>query len=295
MLVTGASQGIGKSIALEASKKGVSHLILVSRSKEKLDEVKAAIHVEIREIMKNVAETDKKKLHYQYIGSLANIVVDTVAADLSTEQGSQQMVEDAQKLLQKEKDVSLDYLILNHITSSDFGLWFERDGERNSEHQRNLESMFRTNMFSYVWITTRAMKTLLREKGHIVVVSSLAGHVGVPNTAVYSATKHALHGFFNALRVEFEMMQVSTHVTLAAIGATDTEGAKSVMKRLPSVSWDDSTSAAKAILRGAALRKREIFHPHYKVFPAVFLYNFFPQIIDYLLVVINTRRGEVDT
>ena len=113
--------------------------------------------------------------------------------------------------------------------------------------------------------------------------------------ARHGASQKETNSFFNALRVEFEMMQVSTHVTLAAIGATDTEGAKSVMKRLPSVSWDDSTSAAKAILRGAALRKREIFHPHYKVFPAVFLYNFFPQIIDYLLVVINTRRGEVDT
>jgi len=42
-------------------------------------------------------------------------------------------------------------------------------------------------------------------KGHIGVVSSLAGHVGTPKTAVYSATKHALHGFFNALRVEMQM------------------------------------------------------------------------------------------
>ena len=123
--------------------------------------------------------------------------------------------------------------------------------------------------------------------GHIVVVSSLAGHVGVPNTAVYSATKHALHGFFNALRVEMEMMQIDIGITLAAIGATDTEGAKHVMKQLPTVSWDDSTGAARAILRGAALKKREVFHPHHKVFPAVFLYSIVPQVIDYLLRVVN--------
>lgn len=292
MLITGASQGIGKSIALEASRKGVSHLILVSRSKEKLEGVKEKIHIEIREMLENMTKTGKNKLHYQYMGYLTNIVVDTIVADLSTEQGSMQMVDDAQKILQsKEKDIVLDYLILNHITGSNFGLWLERDGSnQNHEHQGNLEPMFRTNTFSYIWITTRAMKTLLLDKGHIVVISSLAGHVGVPNTAVYSATKHALHGFFNALRVEFEMMQVSTRITLAAIGATDTEGAKTVMKRLPSVSWDDSMSAAKAILRGAALNKREIFHPHHKVFPAIFLYNLLPQVIDHLLRTINNSN-----
>ena len=118
--------------------------------------------------------------------------------------------------------------------------------------------MFQTNTFSYIWTSTAAMDLLKQNQGQIVVVSSLAGHVGVPNTAVHSSTKHALHGFFNALRLEMKMMKMDVGVTLA-IGATDTEGAKNVMKKLSSVQWEPASEAALSILRGAALKKREIY------------------------------------
>ena len=288
MLITGASQGIGKSIALEASLRGISHLILTSRSRETLNRVKEEIHVEIRKSLENSTHTGNNRVHYRLIGLLTNLVVDIVEADLSSKEGPSNLIEETHSLLQKvDKDAKLDYLVLNHITGSDFGLWLTRNKDKDYRNQQNLEDMFRTNTFSYIWIATKAVNTLMSTTGHIVVVSSLAGHVGVPNTAAYSATKHALHGFFNALRVEMDIMQIDIGITLAAIGATDTEGAKQVMKQLPTVAWDAPIDAARAILRGAALKKREIFHPHHKVFPAVFLYSVVPQVIDYLLKVVN--------
>ena len=288
MLITGASQGIGKSIALEVGRRGISHLILASRSKEKLEQVKEEIHIEIRETLQNITRSGKNKLHYQYMGLLTNIIIDTVAIDLSSKTGCLELVDETQTLLRKEhKKPGLNFLVLNHITSSHFGLWLKGDDGSINQHQDNLERMFQINTFSYIWIATAAINTLLRDKGHITVLSSLAGHVGVPNTAMYSSTKHALHGFFNAMRIEVRMMEVNVGIMLAAIGATDTEGAKSVMEQLPTVTWDDSRGAARAILRGIALNKREIFHPHHKVFPVVILYKCCPHIIDWLLRLIN--------
>ena len=294
MLITGASQGIGKAIAIEAGLKGVSHLILVSRSFEKLESVKREIHAQQSEIVADV----NSYARYSYSAQASDMRIDIIKADLSREEECKKLIVKTEDLV-KEANLSdnggIDFLILNHITNSEFGLWLNKHqdpdtNELDLHHHKRLQSMFQTNTFSYIWITTAAINILQQNDGQIVVVSSLAGHVGVPNTAAYSSTKHALHGFFNALRVELGMMKLRIGITMAAIGATDTEGAKEVKKQLTSVKWDDAAGAAQAILRGAALKKREIYHPHHKVFPAIFLYNLAPFFIDSILSSIYEQK-----
>jgi short-subunit dehydrogenase len=145
--------------------------------------------------------------------------------------------------------------------------------------------MFTVNTFSYIWLATAAMPALKASGGYVGVVSSLAGHVGTPKTAVYSSTKHALHGFFNALRAELAMEagnQVS--ITLCAIGPTDTEGVEQVKSSMnQNLFWDPPAWAAEAIVRGVAARQREMFHPHHVVFPAVQIYQFVPSVLDMAL------------
>jgi short-subunit dehydrogenase len=104
-----------------------------------------------------------------------------------------------------------------------------------------------------------------------------------------------LHGFFNALRVELALLEKNVPITLCAIGATDTEGAKKVKELMPSdVDWASASSAAASILRGAAKKKREIFHPHHLVFPATFIYNIFPSFIDHTLLSIAKNSKETN-
>ncbi|KAI1286332.1 Dehydrogenase/reductase SDR family member 7 [Halotydeus destructor] len=66
------------------------------------------------------------------------------------------------------------------------------------------KDMFDTNVFGLVKLTRFAVKHWYShdKKGQIVVTSSTAGKVGVPFSCTYTATKHALHGYFEGLRTE---------------------------------------------------------------------------------------------
>jgi short-subunit dehydrogenase len=71
------------------------------------------------------------------------------------------------------------------------------------------EKLVRVNYLGPAWTTWRALQHLKASRGRIVVMSSLAGLTGVPTRTGYAATKHALHGFFDSLRVELAGSGVS--------------------------------------------------------------------------------------
>lgn len=59
------------------------------------------------------------------------------------------------------------------------------------------------NYFGTIALTKAVLPSMLaRGAGHIVPISSVIGYVGIPTRSAYAASKHALHGFFEALRAE---------------------------------------------------------------------------------------------
>ncbi|MEE9466417.1 MAG: SDR family oxidoreductase, partial [Candidatus Neomarinimicrobiota bacterium] len=82
------------------------------------------------------------------------------------------------------------------------------------------ERVMQVNYLGAVACTHYALPHLLAAQGRIVVVSSLTGKTGVPTRTGYSASKHALHGFFDGLRAELAGCGVS--VTIACPGFVDT-------------------------------------------------------------------------
>ena len=59
------------------------------------------------------------------------------------------------------------------------------------------------NYFGTIALTKAVLPSMLaRRSGHIVPISSVIGYVGIPTRSAYAASKHALHGFFEALRAE---------------------------------------------------------------------------------------------
>lgn len=69
------------------------------------------------------------------------------------------------------------------------------------------------NYFGPVALTKQVLPSMLaRHAGHIVVLSSLLGKFSVPKRAAYSASKHALHGFFDALRAEVHAQGVAVTI-----------------------------------------------------------------------------------
>ncbi|UUX95174.1 SDR family oxidoreductase [Aquabacterium sp. J223] len=83
------------------------------------------------------------------------------------------------------------------------------------------EDLMRVNLWGGVWTTRAALPALKASRGRVVAVSSVAGLVGVPGRTAYSATKFALNGFFESLRVE--LVEHGVGVTLAYPGVVATE------------------------------------------------------------------------
>jgi len=76
------------------------------------------------------------------------------------------------------------------------------------------DRLMRVNYLGSVYCTYYALPHLKRSRGRIVAVSSVAGLTGVPSRTAYAASKHALFGFFDSLRVE--LMGSGVSVTMVA-------------------------------------------------------------------------------
>ena len=81
-----------------------------------------------------------------------------------------------------------------------------------------LRRLMDVNFWGTVYCTKYAMPELLRSGGSVVAVSSIAGFRGLPGRTGYSASKFAIHGFMESLRVE--NLKTGLHVMLACPGFT---------------------------------------------------------------------------
>ncbi|CAK4112543.1 unnamed protein product [Aphanomyces euteiches] len=247
VIVTGASQGIGKALAFEYAKRGAAQIVITSRSEVKLTAVK-----------------DEINLLYP------NATIHVVPADLSSEENSKAFVVAALTALNQ----TLDVLVLNHILPSPYGYWL-----KSPQDHSVLSQLFHTNTFSHIWVAT-AIVEALAPRGWMIqigVVNSLASQMGVAKSAPYSASKHALYGFFNAFRAELSILGIhNVVITQCMVGTTDTEGAAVAKNEMKNVHWDAPEVTATGIARGIAFQKREIYQPHDFIYPALKLYQLAP-------------------
>jgi short-subunit dehydrogenase len=150
--------------------------------------------------------------------------------------------------------------------------------------------IFETNYFSQILIVKRMIQSR-RDGGllHFVVTSSLLGKWGFPLRSSYAATKHALHGYFDSLRMETRHSGVK--ITLVLPGFINTpisihamnEGGKSSGtmdgNQAGGISADE---CARRILSGVAAGKREFAVGGNETF-GVMLRRFFPDLFDVVL------------
>src|SRR5215208_2837690 len=89
---------------------------------------------------------------------------------------------------------------------------------------RDIEAVERItaiNYFGAVYCTWYALPHLKKTQGRLVAVSSLTGKNGVPTRTLYAATKHAMAGFFDSLRIELKTDGVTVTVIYPGFVATD--------------------------------------------------------------------------
>jgi short-subunit dehydrogenase len=127
------------------------------------------------------------------------------------------------------------------------------------------EELMRINLWGAVWCTHAALPHLKASRGSIVAVSSLAGLVGVPGRTAYGATKFAMTGFFEALRVELKEAGVSVTTAFPGVVATRIRhhgfNAAGQQPGTSALKEDDAMpvdECARLIVDGMNRRKREV-------------------------------------
>jgi NAD(P)-dependent dehydrogenase (short-subunit alcohol dehydrogenase family) len=114
-----------------------------------------------------------------------------------------------------------------------------------------LRRQFDTNFFGHVAVTKAVLPMMRQQRsGHIVLMSSISGLIGYPAVGAYSASKHALEGFGETLRLE--MNPVGIRVVLVEPGAFDTDVWEKNVKLAEGARRQDSPNRE----RGLKMRER---------------------------------------
>jgi short-subunit dehydrogenase len=224
VVVTGASTGIGKATAYEFCRLG-SKVVLAARSEEKL-----------KSICNDM--------------SLRGFSASYVVTDVSKE-------DDCRKLIETcvEKHGAIDILI-NNAGLSMRALFSEVD-------LSVLHRLMDVNFWGTVYCTKYALPYLLESRGSLVGVSSIAGFHGLPGRTGYSASKFAMHGLLETIRIE--NLRKGLHVMIIAPGFTASEvrlhaltsdGSEQGESPRDEKRMDSPEYVAKWIIKGIKKKKR---------------------------------------
>jgi NAD(P)-dependent dehydrogenase (short-subunit alcohol dehydrogenase family) len=183
VVITGASSGIGRELAIELARRG-ANLTLAARGAEQLEEAVRACEA---------------------VGGKAV----AVRADVSEEADCARVAAVA-----VEAFGGIDVLV-NNAGVSMYGRFDEM------KDLTVVERLMRINYFGAVACTFHALPHLKARGGLIVAVSSVTGKTGVPTRTAYAASKHAMQGFFDSLRLELAGTGVDVLVVSPYYIATD--------------------------------------------------------------------------
>lgn len=249
--ITGASSGIGEALAGSFSKKGAK-LVLSARRREELERVKKSLNGSDERIF--ILPLDLENT--THIDSLTKQVIDRFGKiDVLVNNGGI-----SQRSLTKDSPLSLDRKIME------------------------------INYFGTIAVTKSVLPFFLKQQsGQIVVISSISGKFGFYLRSAYSASKHALHGFFESLRMEVDKDNINvlmvcpgkikTNISMNAITGTGEKHNK----------MDNSTeeglspeACAAQIIHALEKGQEEIFVGG-KELRAVWIKRFFPRLFSTLI------------
>jgi 3-oxoacyl-[acyl-carrier protein] reductase len=217
-LITGASRGIGRAIALEFAQQGVKKLLLVARNQQRLAEVAAEAEV-------------------------WGVEVVTLPLDLT------QPIEVNVAIAQAWRDHGPVHLLVNCA-----GVAYQAPFLQSN--LLNVQAEMATNLIGMYTITRLvARRMAAQQSGTIVNVSSLMGKVAAPTMATYSATKFAILGFTQALRSELVSHGVRVVAFLPSLTDTDMVKGFQLFRWMMPISPD---KVAKALVVGLQRESPEI-------------------------------------
>lgn len=214
VVITGASSGIGRALAEEMAKRG-ANVVLGARQYVTLCEITA-------------------QLESKYaIKALA------VQADVSKESDCEFLIQQALVTFGK-----IDVLI-NNAGISMRALFNDLD-------LSVLKNLMDVNFWGTVYCTKYALPEILKTKGSVVGVSSIAGYRGLPGRTGYSSSKFAMNGFMEAMRTE--LLKTGVHVMVACPGFTTSN------IRVAALAKDGEAHGETSMEEGKMMTAEEVAH-----------------------------------
>jgi short-subunit dehydrogenase len=223
ILITGASQGIGRALAEAAARRGAK-VLAAARSADLLDELAHAVRA-------------------------GGGVLEPVVADVTDPAGREAMVEAARRHF-----LGLDVLV-NNAGIGATGHFVEASPER-------LRQIMEVNFFGTSETTRVCLPLLMQGKTPAIVnISSIAAKRGIPARSEYSASKFAVDGFSQALRAE--MVRFGIDVLVVNPGLTQTNFSKNMLEQKARLQFDHlrgmtSEAVAEATLKALARGRNEV-------------------------------------
>lgn len=250
VIVTGASSGIGLACAKEMASRGAM-VVLAARNIDKLKEVQTELEA----------------------AGTPTLVVQT---DVSEELDCKNLID---QTLQRFDRIDV---LVNNAGLSMRAAFKEVD-------LSVLHTLMNVNFWGTVYCTKYALPALLKSKGSVVGVSSIAGFVGLPGRTGYSASKFAMHGFLETLRTE--NLKTGLHVLIAAPGFTASNVRKAALTSTGTSQGEtpraeDKMMSAETVARHLAHaivhRKRTLILTFVEGKLTVFLNKWFPALVSRL-------------
>lgn len=246
--ITGASSGIGEAVALEMAADGAK-LVLSARRLDELERVKAAC------VAKGLS-ADK---------------IMVLPLDVTDEAAMPAAVEAA-----KSFGGSID-MLFNNAGISQRSSCLETD-------MATYRHLFEVDVFGQIALTKAVLPVMMEQgSGHMVVTASVAGKVGAKKRTGYCAAKHAMMGFFDALRAE--VSDSGLHVSTITPGFIRTAISENALKGDGSKFGEmdsnikggmDVSECARVIMKGLRKRKPEIAVGRGMEMQILWIKRFFP-------------------
>ncbi len=256
--VTGASSGIGEALVYQLAKQKA--IVVLSARREG----------ELERVRKGAGLPEEQSL--------------IVPLDLADESGFPSAY-----LKVKQRFQQVDILINNGGIS-------QRDYFINTDTS-TIHRLMDVNFFGTVGLTKEVLPDMVaRKSGMIVGVTSVTGKYGTPLRSIYAASKHAIHGFLDALRAEHH--KDGLQVLIVAPGYVKTnlsynavlgDGSPQNAMDPGQASGISPEKCARLMIKAIKKGKREIYPSGTKELAGVYLKRFFPGLMAGLVRKVNVR------
>jgi len=247
VIITGASSGIGLAIAKEFASKS-SKVVLAARNFEKLKQIENEI-------------LSKNQIAY------------AVKTDVSIESDVENLIN---KTIKKFGEI---HILINNAGVSMRAMF-------NDLNLDVIREIMDINFWGTVYCTKYALPYILKNKGSVVGISSVSGFAPLPARSGYCASKYAIHGFLETIRIE--NLKTGLHVLIVTPGFTSSNIRNTALSADGSPQKEtprdeDKMMSAEEVAHRVykAVKKRKRFQVYTVIGKAIRVFNFFlPRFTD---------------